>query len=146
MSTKPPQFNSNIPPHLLESSSDGDKFIMEQLSVMGQKSDWLMNETCQQSEVLETHSKKLECVGEKLNFTNGKIAAAMISIDTLQRQKEAEKARDEELAQIIMAKKFAERYFFNKWAAIVLLAVILGMIDIFKIPQINSFVTSLIGS
>ena len=145
MSTKPPQFSSNIPPHLLEGSSDSDKFIMEQLSVMGQKSDWLMHETGQQSEVLEVHSKNLQAVDEKLKFTNGKIASAMISIDALQRRKEEEKVRDEELAQIILAKKFAERYMFNKYSFLALCVFILGATQVIRSPQIRELFVSLIG-
>lgn len=38
----PPKFKPNIPPHLLNTMSDTDRYLMEAASIHGQQNEWLM--------------------------------------------------------------------------------------------------------
>lgn len=56
---KVPDFKSDIPAHLLENVSPQDRWMMENISVLSQKSDWLGGEQMRQSENLDNLSQEV---------------------------------------------------------------------------------------
>jgi len=71
-----PKFESNIPGHLLENTSVSpqDRWVMEQISILGQKNDW------QSSEILEI-KKDLSEVKVETKKTNGRVTKSEAEIE-----------------------------------------------------------------
>ncbi len=66
----PSEFQSQIPDHLLVGSSQTDRYIMEQMSIMRQYSDWSV--------------KALLSTDRNVRLTNGKVRRAETNILALQ--------------------------------------------------------------
>ena len=75
MNYEVPEFQSDIPPHLLTNASPQDKYIMENLSVLGQKSNWLTDTQKTQFERLDKLAQASEEIRVQTTKTNGKVIA-----------------------------------------------------------------------
>lgn len=82
MNNEVPDFQSDIPAHLLTNASPQDKYIMENLSILGQKSNWLAESQKFQSQALrelkaETSELKAESKEIRIQTTktNGRVTA-----------------------------------------------------------------------
>lgn len=73
MSQSRPSFSSSIPEHLLENSSPQDRWMMENISIMSQKHDWLAQEQSAQSEQLEGLTMVVGEIKEQTTKTNGRV-------------------------------------------------------------------------
>jgi len=135
MLTKPPIFSSNIPDYLISNATPEIKWIMENMSMMAQKSDYLV--TTQQEQGV-----KLDGLEERAKYTNSKIAKAILDIDTINKERESEKI---DLADLLVTKRFAEKYLFNKWGAIVLVVFVLGAIKAVETPSIRNLFASFLS-
>jgi hypothetical protein len=107
MSLTRPKFESSVPEYLLKDATEKDKFIIEQLSIIGQQSNWVIDETIKQSE-------KLESVDTKVSYTNGKVGAAILQIKALEDKNTADREQEEQVRQIVKTKKFIEKFIYNK--------------------------------
>lgn len=135
MLDKTPHFHSSIPEHLLANANPEMKWIMENMSVLTQKSDYLV--TTQQEQ-----SAKLDLLDSRAEYTNGKIAMAITEIDDLQKERDAQK---EDLADIIATKKFIIKYFFNKWGLVITVIFILGVISLLNSAIIRNLVVNFLA-
>lgn len=140
-----PEFKSSIPSHLLDGLSDKDKYIIEQLSVMGQKTDWIVGETGEQSKKLGQLETGVSEVDTKLKFTNGKIASALVAIKALEDKNLEETGLLEEVRKIVNAKNFLEKLLFNKWFWFVFGIFMLGAIKIITTPELMELVKKIAG-
>jgi len=132
---EPPQFNSNIPEHLLANVNPEMKWIMENMSVLTQKSDYLVTTQGEQS-------AKLDILDGKATVTNGKIAQAILDINTINEERAAQK---QDLSDIIGIKRFGEKYLFNKWGAVVLVIFIFGSIKVIETPAIRELLVNFLS-
>jgi hypothetical protein len=114
MPLQKPSFQSKIPDYLLLEASPKEKFILEQLSIIGQGQDWIMDETTKQSSKLEDLDGKITEVDDKLRFTNGKIGNAMIQIKALEDKNTASKESEDELKKILVVKNWIWKLFSSK--------------------------------
>lgn len=73
MNHEVPDFQSDIPAHLLTNASPQDKYIMENISILGQKSNWLTETQKKQSEALEDLKKEVGEVKVQTTKTNGSV-------------------------------------------------------------------------
>lgn len=81
MNDEVPDFQSDIPAHLLTNASPQDKYIMENISILGQKSNWLTQTQKKQSENLEELKTEIGEVKHELSEvrvqttkTNGRVS------------------------------------------------------------------------
>ena len=74
MNYEVPDFQSDIPEHLLTNASPQDKYIMENLSILGQKSNWLTETQKTQFERLDGLVTSSEEIRIQTTKTNGKVA------------------------------------------------------------------------
>ena len=137
-SHNPPEFKSSIPNHLLADISDKDRFIIEQLSIMGQKSDWLVHETQEQS-------KELVIIKTETKTTNGKIAKAILDINDLQNKEKAKLDDWTEVKEIVSIKLFVQKYLFNRYALIGLGIFTIGFLKIMADDELRGFFFKLLG-
>lgn len=72
-----PEFKSQIPAYLLESASDRDRFIIEQLNILTQFIPWSV----------EAHIS----INEMARKTNGKIIRAEVDIEKIKTDRKSEK-------------------------------------------------------
>ena len=72
MSDKQPEFQSNIPSYLLETATPQDKWMMENMSVLSQKTNWLAQEQERQSTALGELKEKTESIETQTKKTNGR--------------------------------------------------------------------------
>jgi hypothetical protein len=140
-----PDFKSNIPNHLLDELNDKDKYIIEQLSVMSQKSDWLIGENRGQSEKLSTLETSVKEVDTKLKFTNGKIGSALISIKALEDKNASEAGLLNEVKKIVDAKEILTKLLFNKWFWGAFIVFVVGAIKISTNPEILDLFYKILG-
>jgi hypothetical protein len=82
MNYEVPDFQSDIPAHLLTNASPQDKYIMENISILSQKSNWLTQTQKMQNESLdELKAESLELKAESKEIriqttkTNGRVSA-----------------------------------------------------------------------
>lgn len=137
MST-PPEFKSNLPESLLTDINPRDRYLLEQVSVIGQKSDWLLSETQKQS-------NQLTSLDEKLRYTNGKIGNAILEIQALKDKNAADKEIDDEVKKIVGFKLFFEKYILNKYSLGAIFIFSLGFIKVMANPELREFLFKIIG-
>jgi hypothetical protein len=140
-----PSFESKVPEYLLEKVSEKDKYIIEQLSVIGQTQEWLVDQTIKQSNKLEIVDGKVSELDDKLKYTNGKIGNAILQIHALESKNEADKESDIEIKKIVSTKLFIEKYLLNKYILIILFVLFFGLIKIVKTPELVTFFNKMIG-
>jgi hypothetical protein len=140
-----PSFESKVPEYLLEKVSEKDKYIIEQLSVIGQTQEWLVDQTIKQSNKLEIVDGKVSELDDKLKYTNGKIGNAILQIHALESKNEADKESDIEIKKIVSTKLFIEKYLLNKYILIILFVLFFGLIKIVKTPELATFFNKMIG-
>jgi hypothetical protein len=145
MPLEKPHFQSKLPDFLTQDISPKEKYILESLSVMTQTNDWLVDETVRQSTKLETLDGKVTQVDNRLQFTNGKIANAILQIKALENKNEAEKEKDEQLTELVSFKKFVQKYLFNRYAVGTIVIIIMGIIKISTNPELREFLFRVIG-
>ena len=133
-----PEFNSSIPAHLLADLSDKDRYIVEQLSIMGQKSDWLVNATQEQS-------KELFIIKTETKLTNGKVAQAVKDIAEIQSKERAKIDDWLEVKQIVSIKQFIQKYLFNRYFLGVGFILALGLFKILTDEELRTFFFRIIG-
>lgn len=82
MNHEVPDFQSDIPAHLLTNASPQDKYIMENISILIQKSNWLAQTQKMQSESLDelkAESLALKAESKEIRIqttkTNGRVSA-----------------------------------------------------------------------
>lgn len=86
MSKTQPSFKSDIPPHLLENATPQDRWIMENMSVLTQKSDWLADEQIAQSSSLESLKTEVSEIKAQTTKTNGRTSTNETDIANLKRE------------------------------------------------------------
>lgn len=143
--SQPPEFKSSIPDHLLHSLDAKEKFIIESLSIMGQKSDWLIGETVAQSRKLETLDTGVKELDIKLKFTNGKIANSLLQIKALEDKNTADISLMTEITKIVNLKKIIGDLLTSKWFWIGLGIFVIGTIKIFTTPELLELAKKLVG-
>lgn len=74
MNHEVPDFQSDIPEHLLTNASPQDKYIMENISILGQKSNWLTEIQKKQSESLEELKQESAEIIIQTTKTNGSVS------------------------------------------------------------------------
>jgi len=137
MST-PPEFSSTIPEHLLTKATPEIKWIMENMSVLTQKSDYLVTTQQEQSATLGRIITQCE-------KTNGRVTKNEAEISTLKQFAQNINELTPDLRDIIGVKHFSERYLFNKYSFLVLCVFILGAIQVIRSPHIRELFASMIG-
>ena len=70
-----PVFTSKIPEYLLSDASAADKWIMENLSILSQASDWHTDELIRQTGEMERHSAQLNSIETQAIKTNGRVTS-----------------------------------------------------------------------
>ena len=91
----PAEFKSQIPEHLLEGSNQTDRYIMEQMSIMRQYSDWSVKALLSQDKNVRLTNGRLRRAEEDIKYLKGEeksvkvgwkllvtIAGALITIVT----------------------------------------------------------------
>lgn len=68
-----PHFQSDIPPHLLANVSPQERYIMEHLSILGQRGVWLEQVQKEQSNSLENLKGITEEIKAQTTKTNGSV-------------------------------------------------------------------------
>jgi hypothetical protein len=131
MSLTKPSFDSKVPEYLLKDASDKDKYIIEQLSIIGQQSNWVIDETIKQS-------VKLETLDEKVSYTNGSVNEHKKLISELNETKE-------DVNQIVSVKRFVCRYLLNRYSIAVSFVFGLGFIKILTNSELREFLFKIIG-
>lgn len=126
-----PSFDSKVPEYLLKDASDKDKYIIEQLSIIGQQSNWVVDETIKQS-------AKLETLDSKVSYTNGSVNEHKKLISELNETKE-------DVNQIVSAKRFICRYLLNRYSLGILFVFIFGLIKVVVNPELRDFFLRIIG-
>jgi len=134
----PPEFKSAIPSHLLENSSERDKFIIEQLSVIGQKSDWLIGETQMQSHDIQIIKKETQA-------TNGKVAATIRNLAEIEKREGDKSADWAEIKQIVSFKQFIGKYLLNRYALGAFVVLGVGFIRVMSDDQLREFFFKIVG-
>ena len=104
--------------------------LSERIDTQGERINKNIDETSKQNNKLESVEKIVNEVDEKLKFTNGKIANAMMQIKALESKNEADKETDEELRQLISIKIFVEKYLFNKYFAGFIFIFVFGALKV----------------
>lgn len=132
------KFESNIPPALLETASPTEKWLMEEMSKNTQATEWLLHKR-------EEDSKKLDELDKKLSFTNGKIANAIIQINSLEQDKKVKEESWTEINKIISIKKFIGKYLINKYALVFIGIFIFGCVKVAISPEIRELLAKIIG-
>jgi len=117
-------FTSKIPDHLLHNVSPESRWLMENVYLQGQKTDYLV--TTQQ-----VQSDKLDKLDKRLEYTNGKVGEAIRDIQFFKDKIIFEKDRDEHLKQIVATKMFLEKLLLSKLFWICFGLFIVGTITIF---------------
>lgn len=119
---KVPNFESNIPQHLLLNASPQDKWIMENLSILTQKTDW-------QTEELIKGGETFERIEAQTTKTNGRTTKNEEAINKL----------NDELAPV----RFVTKWGKNKYVWFLL--IVLFFIGIPYIASLNLTLKSFIG-
>jgi hypothetical protein len=140
-----PSFQSKVPEYLLEKASEKDRYIIEQLSVIGQTQEWLVDETIKQSSKLESVDDKVSELDDKLKYTNGKIGSAILQIHALETKNEADKQSDFEIKKIVSAKLFLEKYLINKYGIGIFFLFVIGIIKVLTTPELKEILFKIIG-
>ena len=140
-----PIFQSQIPESLLEGVSPTEKWIMEEISKQGQAQTYLLDNQIKHGEILEDQNKKLETLDTKLNFTNGKIAAAILQIKDLEEKNKTKEDSWIELDKIISVKKFISKYLTNKYAIAIIVIFTIGCVRVFTSPEIQALLAKVLG-
>lgn len=117
-------FTSKIPDHLLQNVSPESRWLMENVHLQSQKTDYIVN-------TQQIQSKKLDDLDAKISYTNGKVAQAIMDIQSIREKEEADRERNEHLKQIVETKKFLEKLLFSKLFWIFVGLFIVGAITIF---------------
>lgn len=138
MSLQKPSFKSNLPDYLLQDASPRDRYVLENLSIIGQTHEWLVDETIKQS-------KQLGAVDEKVSFTNGKVKQALLQIKALEDKNAAQKETEVEIEKIVKFKQFFFKYLANRYAIICLAALSFGLFKIATIPELRELALKIIG-
>lgn len=73
MNSLPPEFQSDIPSHLLENATPQDKWIMENISILNQKTNWLTEMRRYDSERLHEMDGISKETLEQTKKTNGRV-------------------------------------------------------------------------
>jgi hypothetical protein len=140
-----PSFQSKVPEYLLEKVSEKDRYIIEQLSVIGQTQEWLVDQTIKQSNKLESVDGKVSELDDKLKYTNGKIGNAILQIHALESKNEADKESDIEIKKIVSIKLFLEKYLLNKYTIGILFVFSIGFVKILTTPELKEILFKTIG-
>lgn len=75
---KAPEFESQIPPHLLGKLSDQERWLVETLSRMGQTQDWLKNDATENGSIVSDHEDRLAAIERWRSFFSGKVAVVSV--------------------------------------------------------------------
>jgi hypothetical protein len=133
-----PEFKSSIPENLLNSLEPKEKYIFEQISIMGQKTDWLIGETGQQNHALSI-------IKTETQNTNGKVAQSIRDIAELQRKNAENSSLLEEVKKIVDIKQFLGKLLSNKLFWFSFIIFIVGAVKILMTPELLELFKKLIG-
>lgn len=141
----PEQFHSQVPEHLLENETPAMRYLVMELSKNTQATEFLLAKREESGKTLDEINNKLTQVDDKLKFTNGKIANAMIQIKQLEEKNEADKEIEQEVKEMVSFKLFAEKYLFNKHALIIVLIFGIGFIKVLSNDELRGYLFRAIG-
>jgi len=120
-----PQFKSEIPEHLLDGASAKDRWIMENISKLGQSSEYVLSEQLKQNE-------KLSSIEEQVLYTNGKVRAHSEKLGVLD-------IIVEDLKEIVSVKRWSVKVLTSKWFYICSGFIIVGIITVVKNPTFSEW-------
>ena len=135
---EPHQFSSEIPQHLLEKVPAESRWLMENISILSQKTDYLLEVQQQQGLQAEEMDKKLEGIDKKVAYTNGKVAQAIFDIQQLKDKNNINKEHEEHVRQMVETKKFIEKLIFSKFFWIIFGLFIIGSITVFTSIEVKN--------
>lgn len=129
MIEKRPTFTSQIPDHLLADSSPRDKYMLEQLSVIRQETNW--------------QTDKLLEVDGALQETKGKVENLVSDINLLKdKDVEYQKLRID-LTEMVQVKQFVDRYIWNRNFLVIFVIFLIGFIKILYSPQVFEWIKTI---
>ena len=124
------QFQSDIPDHLLTNADPQSKWLMENMSVVLQATDYLVSEQTKQSD-------KLEKIEKQVNHTNGRLLKAEGEISEVKEILKEDVEIKQDVKQIVAAKRLIEKLGKSKYFWIILGFLIVGTITVFKNPMMQ---------
>lgn len=149
--SKPP-FDSEIPEFLLEGSSKKDIWLYNNISILGKKTEYLLDKQEEQGKELGNQSiqldnldKKINGVDTKLKFTNGKIGSSLLQIKALEDKQQEEAALKEDLKGIVEAKKTAKSLLTSKIFYAGAAVFTIGAITIAKSQALQEWLLHIFG-
>lgn len=125
MSSIPP-FESNIPEHLLQEASPKDKWLMENISVLTQKTDWVLKET-------EKQSTELKEIRFQTQVTNGRLLKAEGKLKVLDEWVD-------DLKEIVITKRFIQKVGSSRWTWAFIGFAVMGIISIITKPELREWI------
>ena len=137
MSKESPKFVSNLPEHLLANASPESKWIMENMSILIQKTDYVLEDQAK-------HGEKLDVLDERLVYTNSKIATAMKDIANLQEKSKIFDDIKDDLKEIVNTKRFIGKIAGSKWSWVVGGVLVIGVIQILNNPVLREWLLKLV--
>jgi hypothetical protein len=129
MIEKRPNFNSQIPEHLLTDSSPRDRYMLEQLSVIRQETNW--------------QTDKLLEVDGILQETRGKVEHLVSDIETLKGKDFEYQKLKEDLVEIVEVKQFVDKYIWNRNFLVIFIIFLIGFVKIMYSPTVLEWIKTI---
>jgi mannitol-1-phosphate/altronate dehydrogenase len=136
--SKPP-FVSDIPPFLLEGSSDKDKWLYNNISLLIQKTEYIMKKQDEQGKEISSQSIQLQELDKKATYTNGKIAASIIQIKELEQKNREDEDFKKDVKKLVETKKTISTILENRFFYIGGGFIIVGIITVLKNPTLTEW-------
>lgn len=130
--TKQPSFSSDIPEHLLANATPESRWLMQNVSALTKKTDYLVSEQIEQS-------SKLVRIETQVNHTNGRLLKVEKKIDQLEITDQAENDIRPDLHQIVATKRLAGKMVVSKYFWIGIGLFIIGTYTVLTSPTLGEW-------
>ncbi len=135
--SKPP-FTSDIPPFLLDGSTPKEIWLYNNISVLSQKTEYLVDEQGKQSLELGKQNKELATIKEQCLKTNGRVSKHDSQLGIIE-----EITKD--LRDIVGTKRFVEKALVSRWFYMFLGIFIVGIVAIAKSEALQGWLLTIFG-